>query len=427
MFTALLSSLITGALLIQILNQGENATTPQRQFSSLVATPSKQPAFAHQPIPSTNLPKVAAESPKPKSRARQASAFSRSPTATEPPHILRRQGIVALELTTEELARIGIQMLPDGGMRLYAGMPNVNFIRRDSQVVEAHTAIYTITADSAIADRIPRQFSPAGINWVPYRFVSFYTENGELHSFDKVQNEAYDRHVNTRRPKRTDAEEAEYRRFWDSIDHVRFTDPVFMRWAIPVRIKLQHGQRTILLWLSAKVMAPYLPDRYRIPIETEIKRLQEIDEQQAKELSSKKQTMITYDIAKMNDSEPPETEAMNAYAIEQRRLMQQARPGEPMMEVWWQSAGAVMILNITPNPAREATELSFMLEEPRMVALDLYRYDGQRVNRVTEGVSLAAGQHQLHAELNGVSPGLYLLGVTTDRGEQALRRIYVTP
>ena len=200
-----------------------------------------------------------------------------------------------------------------------------------------------------------------------------------------------------------------------------------MRWAIPVRIKLQHGQRTILLWLSAKVMAPYLPDRYRIPIETEIKRLQEIDEQQAKELSSKKQTMITYDIAKMNDSEPPETEAMNAYAIEQRRLMQQARPGEPMMEVWWQSAGAVMILNITPNPAREATELSFMLEEPRMVALDLYRYDGQRVKRVTEGVSLAAGQHQLHAELNGVSPGLYLLGVTTDRGEQALRRIYVTP
>ncbi|MBX7217263.1 MAG: hypothetical protein K1X90_09860 [Candidatus Kapabacteria bacterium] len=369
------------------------------------------------------MPKVVVSGSATKPLVRQLSQPSPKPTITEPPHILQRQGIMALELTTEELAKIGIQMLPDGGMRLYAGRPNVNFFRKDSHVVETHTATYTITADSGIEDRIPRQFSPAGIDWIPHSPIIFYTENNQLHLFRRVPNEAYDRHVNVRRPRKTAAEEAADRHFWDSVEYSRFVEPMIMRWVVPVNIKIQNGQRTISLWLSVRRIAPYLPDRYRIPIEAEIKRLTEIDEQQAKELSSKKQTIIAYDISRAPDEPEEDT---NAYAIQQHRLMEQARPGDPVMEVWWQSAGAVMVLNVTPNPARDVAEVSFLLEAPRMVALDLYRYDGQRVKRVAEGVSLPAGQHQLRADLHGIQPGLYLLGITTDRSEQALRRVYVT-
>ena len=293
-------------------------------------------------------------------------------------------------------------------------------------MVETHTATFTIIADSGIEDWIPRQFSPAGIHWVPYAFpVQFYTENGNLHFFQRVENEEYDIHVNARRPKKTATEEAAYRRFWDSVEYSRFADPSYMRWLVPVTIKLQYGQRTIMLWLPVLRIASYLPDRYRIPIEAEIKRLQEIDELQARKLLSKKQEIVAYDIFKAPDSADQATEAANASAMQRRRLMEQVRPGDPVMETWWQSAGGVIVMDIAPNPARNVADLTFILEEPRMVALDLYRYDGLRVKRVAEGVSLPAGKHQLRADLSGISPGLYLLGVTTDRSEQALRRIYV--
>lgn len=421
--TVLLSSLIAGAVFIAALD--EEVATPQRPSPSWGKAPANKVIPAQQPPPLGNLPRVVPSRQVEQSSVRQLSVPSAKPTVTEPPHILQRQGIVALELTTEELAKIGIQMLPDGGMRLYGGTPNVKVFSRDTIREETFTFIYTLTSDSSSYSFIQEQFAPAGIAWIKYPVIEFYTENGKLYSFRRTEER------NSRDLKIVQEEETE-RGVQDSINYVRFADPEYMKGWIPVNITLRSvsGSRIISLWLPAESIAPYLPDQYRIPVGIELQRLKEIADKQAKEKDTlNKSTIVAYEIFANPEPEPDNNEEEvtdpNLSVIQQHRLMQQARPGEPVMEVWWQSAGAVMVLNITPNPARDATELTFMLDEARIVALDLYRYDGQRVKRLTEGVSLPAGQHQLRADLRGVQPGLYLLGVTTDRGEQALRRLYV--
>lgn len=78
-----------------------------------------------------------------------------------------------------------------------------------------------------------------------------------------------------------------------------------------------------------------------------------------------------------------------------------------------------------PNPARDRATVSFTLAGPRKVAVTLHDVAGHRVREVVPAADRAAGAHELEADLSGLSDGVYLVVISTDRGERTVTRLII--
>jgi hypothetical protein len=73
-------------------------------------------------------------------------------------------------------------------------------------------------------------------------------------------------------------------------------------------------------------------------------------------------------------------------------------------------------LNAYPSPFSDALTVSFELDQPGSVAIDLYDLLGRRLSRVHEGV-LPAGPYRTRMALESLSAGMYLIKVTAGEVE----------
>ncbi len=97
----------------------------------------------------------------------------------------------------------------------------------------------------------------------------------------------------------------------------------------------------------------------------------------------------------------------------------------PYLDALRSANGALSASTAFPNPARDRATVSFTLAGPRRVAVTLHDVAGQRVREVVPAADRAAGAHELQAELSGLSDGVYLVVITTDRGERTVVRLIV--
>lgn len=97
----------------------------------------------------------------------------------------------------------------------------------------------------------------------------------------------------------------------------------------------------------------------------------------------------------------------------------------PYLDVLRGAAGAVMESRIEPNPARERTLLSYRLSAPRTVSLTLHDIAGRHLRQLAPAEPMDASLRTQEVDLRGLAPGIYLVVISTDRGERAVQRLIV--
>lgn len=97
-----------------------------------------------------------------------------------------------------------------------------------------------------------------------------------------------------------------------------------------------------------------------------------------------------------------------------------------LQETWRETNGAVETTGVFPNPTSDGgATMSFTLAEDRNVNISLHDLTGAKVLDLVRNSPRKAGTGQMAFTLPGVTPGMYLVTLTTDRGERAVQRLIV--
>jgi hypothetical protein len=89
---------------------------------------------------------------------------------------------------------------------------------------------------------------------------------------------------------------------------------------------------------------------------------------------------------------------------------------------------AANVLNKTliyPNPARTNTTVRFTLSEPRNLAFSIHDLLGKRVMEAGNLTATSSGSFEKELNLSELTAGVYLLVITTDKGEQSIQRLVI--
>lgn len=90
------------------------------------------------------------------------------------------------------------------------------------------------------------------------------------------------------------------------------------------------------------------------------------------------------------------------------------------------ASGALAITSVYPNPTIDGgATLTYTLSGDRRVQVSLHDLTGAKLMDLSAASQRKAGEGQIAFTLDGVTPGIYLVTVTTDRGERAVQRLIV--
>ncbi|TAE26409.1 MAG: TonB family protein [Candidatus Kapaibacterium sp.] len=92
---------------------------------------------------------------------------------------------------------------------------------------------------------------------------------------------------------------------------------------------------------------------------------------------------------------------------------------------WRSCDGVLKITNLYPNPANIQATVRFTLREARSITLTLHNLNGERLAILEPTPLLPAGEHDLPLDFTGRNIGVYLLALSTDKGETAIKRVMI--
>ncbi len=92
---------------------------------------------------------------------------------------------------------------------------------------------------------------------------------------------------------------------------------------------------------------------------------------------------------------------------------------------WRSCDGVLKITNLYPNPANIQATVRFTLQEARSITLTLHNLNGERLAILEPTPVLPAGEHELPLDFTGRNIGVYLLALSTDKGETAIKRVMI--
>lgn len=98
---------------------------------------------------------------------------------------------------------------------------------------------------------------------------------------------------------------------------------------------------------------------------------------------------------------------------------------ERMLDIWRSCSGSVENMSVYPNPTQGDIKVQFNLLEQRDITISINDYSGRKINDLMTRGSLGAGSYNMPLHLNNITPGMYLIVVQTQKGEQAVQRIVV--
>jgi hypothetical protein len=110
--------------------------------------------------------------------------------------------------------------------------------------------------------------------------------------------------------------------------------------------------------------------------------------------------------------------------VHDERYRESALPGATTGEMQMPSEG-IDSIDLQPNPVSGVGALRLLMAAERRVAVSLHTVQGARIRLLADDQDLDSGEHRLMLSFAGVPRGLYLLVITTDRGEIVVRRVMV--
>ena len=99
--------------------------------------------------------------------------------------------------------------------------------------------------------------------------------------------------------------------------------------------------------------------------------------------------------------------------------------GEIYLDSWRAASGAITNSEVTPNPSRKGGEIFFRyhLANARSISLSLYNINGEYVRTFLEEGRRDGGEHLEILRLDDLALGVYLLVVSTEKGERVVQRL----
>lgn len=89
------------------------------------------------------------------------------------------------------------------------------------------------------------------------------------------------------------------------------------------------------------------------------------------------------------------------------------------------NSGAIRKLKLSPNPSQGYLNCEFLLIENRYIKITLYDLNGKALDNLFDDDDMEAGMHSEGLDLSGLENGVYLIAVITDKGEQAVSRLII--
>jgi hypothetical protein len=93
---------------------------------------------------------------------------------------------------------------------------------------------------------------------------------------------------------------------------------------------------------------------------------------------------------------------------------------------WRSCDGVLKIASIFPNPADVKAAVRFTLAEARSVTITVHNLNGDRLAILEPTPVLPAGEHELPLDFTGRNVGVYLLALSTDKNETAIKRVIIS-
>ncbi|MDA3844885.1 MAG: T9SS type A sorting domain-containing protein [Candidatus Kapabacteria bacterium] len=91
-----------------------------------------------------------------------------------------------------------------------------------------------------------------------------------------------------------------------------------------------------------------------------------------------------------------------------------------------ETSGAVIDLKVSPNPVTGTNaEISFKITEKRNLKISIHDISGRLIMTLAENDFHYKGEYNIDANLSDLPGGMYLIAITTDKGEQAVSRVIV--
>jgi protein TonB len=158
---------------------------------------------------------------------------------------------------------------------------------------------------------------------------------------------------------------------------------------VPSAIKHTDGDEYLLWYEPTPEFIALLPERYRLGLEKELA------------VSEKYATKC----------EIPTEEERKAVA--------------GYFDSWRSCDGVLKIANVFPNPASVQATVHFTLQEARSITITVHNLNGERLAILEPTPLLGIGDHELPLDFTGRNVGVYLLALTTDKGETAIKRVMI--
>jgi hypothetical protein len=103
-----------------------------------------------------------------------------------------------------------------------------------------------------------------------------------------------------------------------------------------------------------------------------------------------------------------------------------ALPGTSIMEMSRLSDGALSLYSISPNPNKGEFSVRFAVRETRVIDFSVYDIHGNQLQAATSGVRVATEESESVIRLKrDLPPGIYLLVLSSNKGERAVQRLII--
>jgi hypothetical protein len=201
--------------------------------------------------------------------------------------------------------------------------------------------------------------------------------------------------------------------------------PILIRTGKPISDedkKIGHWRPDCIFWYDATPeFIAALPERFKNQIAIE---------QKAVEVLALKNETTNDKTAQIPSPQQVLKEVQKELNVESQEVIipekEKRETGDSYFDVWRSTSGAIITSQLFPNPVRDQqATVKFVLKEDRNVVVTLHDIYGRRIAELTKGAAFKSGEHVQEILLKDVKPGIYLVAIQTDRGEQAVQRVIV--
>ncbi|MDB5033951.1 MAG: conserved repeat domain protein [Chlorobi bacterium] len=98
---------------------------------------------------------------------------------------------------------------------------------------------------------------------------------------------------------------------------------------------------------------------------------------------------------------------------------------QPYLDILRTTSGAILNTSIFPNPALDRATLHYRLAQSRTISVTLHDIRGARIRQLIAEHTVGEGDESLNIELGNLPAGVYLISISSDKGEHAVQRLVI--